>query len=84
MIITRIKINKVEKTEKGLVGFASIVLDNKLFLNNIAIFKRLDSEKIRLVFPEKVSNEKKIKIFFPMTADFYKILEEEVEKKFLE
>lgn len=41
------------KPANGLVGFASCVLDNKLFLGSIAIYTRLSTEGYRCVYPTK-------------------------------
>jgi len=83
MDITKIKIRKVLPKE-GLVGFVSFVLDNCLYLGNVAIFSRLNKDTYRLVFPEKKINDKAISLFHPVTNDFYfkleKIVNEEFEK----
>ena len=71
MQITNIKIKKITPL-KGHVGFVSCIIDNWLFLNNIAIFTRLsEPSKIRLVFPEKKVGDKKINLFHPLTAESY-------------
>lgn len=72
--ITKISISKIPEN-KGHIGFASCVLNNKIKLNNIAIFKRLNKPGYRLVFPEKKIDEKKIQIFFPVNSEAYFELE---------
>jgi DNA-binding cell septation regulator SpoVG len=80
MKVTKLNIRRV--TEKdGLVGFVNIVLDDCLYLGNIAIFSRLNKEGYRLVFPEKKTGDKKISIFHPLTADFYFLLEQAINKE---
>lgn len=82
MIFTKIKVNKVV-SDNGLVGFASVVLNDCLFLGNIAIFSRLNQpDKFRLVFPEKKNGDKKIQLFYPLTSDFYFLLEKEIIDEF--
>jgi len=75
--VTKIKIKRLIPI-KGHIGFVSCVIDNWLYLGNIAIFSRLNSDSIRLVFPEKKIGEKKISIFYPLTHEAYYELEKVV------
>jgi len=80
-MISKIKIKRIAP-QNGHIGFVSCVMNDCLFLNNIAIFTRLhDKEKIRLVFPEKKIGDKKIPLFHPVRSDFYYMLEQEILKK---
>jgi len=74
MQVTKIKIRKLIPV-KGHIGFVSCVIDDWLYIGNIAIFTRLNSDKIRLVFPEKKVGDKKISIFYPLTNKSYFELE---------
>lgn len=81
MKITNIKIRRIIPN-KGHVGFFSCIIDNWLYLNNIAIFTRLsDPSKIRLVFPEKKLNDKRINIFYPVKTDAYAMFEKIIQDK---
>lgn len=75
--ITKITISRIPEN-KGHIGFASCIINNKIKLNNIAIFKRLNNEGYRLVFPEKKINDKKIQLFFPVNSEAYFELESAV------
>jgi len=81
MQISRIKIKKLIPV-KGHIGFVSCVIDGWLYLGNIAIFSRLNSENIRLVFPEKKIGDKKISIFYPLSTEAYFILEKAIFENF--
>lgn len=81
MIVTKIKIRKIENN-KGHIGFVSCVIDDWLYIGNVAIFSRLNSDKIRLVFPEKKLGDKKISIFYPLTGEAYYELERIVYETF--
>lgn len=82
MIISKIKIKKVEP-EKGLVGFASCVVDDCLYIGNMAIFTRLNKDdEYRIVFPIKEKDGKKIQIFYPLTALAYFELEVAIAEEF--
>ena len=80
MNITKVLIRKVVPKD-GLVGFASFVLNDSLYLGNIAIFSRLNKDTYRLVFPEKKIKDKAISLFHPVTSAFYFLLEEAVNKE---
>jgi DNA-binding cell septation regulator SpoVG len=84
MKVTRVKIKRIIPV-KGHVAFASCIIDNWLYLNNIAIFTRLNNEEnIRLVFPEKKVGEKKVSIFHPLSSDSYFELERAILSKLKE
>lgn len=84
MEITKVKIKKVTP-EKGLVGFASCVIDDSLYIGNIAIFTRLgETERMRLVFPVKETGVNKISVFYPLTARLYYALEQAITEKYKE
>lgn len=80
MEITKINIRKVDEKD-GLFGFVSIVINDCLYLGNIAIFSKLNKTGYRLIFPEKKVGTKKISIFHPLTQDFYFLLEERINKE---
>jgi len=81
MLVSRIKIKKLIPN-KGHIGFVSCVIDDWLYLGNIAIFSRLNSDNIRLVFPEKKIGDKKISIFYPLTTQAYFELEKAIFESF--
>jgi len=81
MKITKIKVRKIIPKD-GLVGFVSLVIDDSLYLGNIAVFSRLNQSTYSLVFPEKKINDKAISLFHPVTSSFYFELEKEVNEEF--
>ncbi len=82
MEITKINIKKITE-DKGLVGFCSFIIDDCLFLGNIAIFTNRSRAGYRLIFPEKKVGEDAVKIFYPLNTDFYFQLEEAVNRELL-
>lgn len=52
MKVTEVQIEFV-KPNNGLVGFASIVIDDNIYLSSIAIHKRLNLSGYRLTYPSK-------------------------------
>ena len=84
MVITKIKIKKITP-DKGLVGFASCVVNNELFLGDIAIYTRLgETERMRVVFPRKKVKYEQVSVFHPMTAEAYYALEQAITEKYKE
>jgi len=80
MKITEIQITPI-KPKDGLVGFASIVLENSFYLGSIGIYTRLDGSGFRLTYPTKKIGENSINIFHPINKKTSKAIEEAVFKK---
>lgn len=73
------------RPQGGLVAFASCVINDALFLGNVAIHSRLDGSGFRLVYPVKVlPNGKQIHCVHPVTWEAGKLLEEAVIQRFQE
>lgn len=68
------------KPNNGLIGFASLVIDDKIFLSSIGIHKKLGAEGYRLTFPSK----EKFSIFHPITKEASKQIEEAIFGKLKE
>jgi DNA-binding cell septation regulator SpoVG len=81
-IFTEIQIVPVQP-QNGLVGFASFVLDSKLYLASIGIFTRPEGG-FRLLYPTKKIGTKNINIFHPIEKTFAEAIEAAVIKKFEE
>lgn len=80
--ITEVCVYPIKPTEKGLVGFASCLFDDKLFLHSIAIYTRPDGSGYRLLFPTKMlPNGKKISIFYPVNKNVGEAIEQAITKK---
>ncbi len=78
--ITEIQIIPI-KPQDGLVGFASFVFDNKLYLGSVGIFTRPQGG-YRLVYPTKKVGIRNIHIFHPINKKFAQFIEKEVISKF--
>ncbi len=67
--ITEISVRLI-KLDQGLCGFASCVVNNQLFLGNIALHETFDKTDIRLVFPTKpLRNGKQLPSFYPINKE---------------
>jgi len=80
MKITEIQITPI-KPKDGLVGFASIVLDNNLYLGFIGVYTRLDGSGYRLTYPTKKIGDNSINIYHPINKETSKAIEQAVFKK---
>lgn len=79
--IVKTKVSEVKiifiTPQNGLLGFASVLIDDKLRLNSIAIFRKLNGEGYRLTYPTKSSKENNY-IFHPITKDLALGIEEAI------
>jgi len=71
------------KPQNGLVAFASLVLDESLYLGSIGIITR-PRGGYRLVYPTKKVAERNLNIFYPINKEFALTIENEVVKQFEE
>lgn len=85
IVITEPVVIPVKPTEKGLLGFASCVVNNAISLNSIAIYSRPNGNSYRLVYPIKtLPNGKEINIFYPINRETSEIINEVIFKKYEE
>ena len=80
MNITEINIIPI-KPKDGLVAFASIVLDNWLYLGSIGVYSRLDGTGYRITYPTKKVGNKDLNIYHPISRDLGKAIEDAITDK---
>lgn len=77
-IEVRLNHEGIENRDTRLVGWASVVVDNALKLNDIVILQRTDGS-LALKFPSKRSRHgKTYSVFHPITKSFHGELEDAV------
>lgn len=82
MEITEITIFPIKPTDKGLIGLASCTIDDKLSINSIGIFTRLNGEGLRIAYPTKqLPNGKVVNCVYPINADTGKAIEKAIIEK---
>ncbi len=82
--ITEVQI-QIVKPKDGLIGFASIVLDEELYIGSIGIHKKLNTDGFRLTYPTKaLSNGQQIHIVHPVNKRLSKLIEKAVFTKLKE
>jgi DNA-binding cell septation regulator SpoVG len=65
----------------GLVAFASVVLDGKLFLGSIGVHKRLDGHGYRLTYPTKKIGTRELDVYHPINRATGRAIEEAITEK---
>ncbi len=65
------------KPKDGLIGFASIIIEDCLYLGNIGIYQKLDFSGYRLTYPKKGEQS----IFYPIKREAGKLIEDYIFAK---
>lgn len=82
----KIKITEVQilpiKPRDGLVAFASLVLNDSIFIGSIGIHKKLSTEGYRLTYPTKKVGQLNLNIYHPITPELSRSIESAVVEKF--
>lgn len=65
--ITEVEIFPV-KFHSGLFAFASVVINNHIYLGSIAVHKKL-SGGLRITYPTRKSNDTNFQIFHPISKE---------------
>lgn len=78
-------VKKVEivpiKPHEGLIGFASIVVGEGLYLSSIGIHKRKDGNGFRITYPTKKVGNMNVSIFHPLDKELSKEIEQAIVDK---
>ena len=80
MTITEVQITPI-KPKDGLIAFASVVVENSLYLGFIGVYTRLDGSGYRLTYPTKKIGDNSINIYHPINKETSKAIEQAVFKK---
>jgi stage V sporulation protein G len=73
-MISEVNITPI-KPINGLVAFASVVLDNNLYLGSIAVHKRRDASGYRITYPTKKIGEHQLSIYHPINQEMGRLIE---------
>lgn len=79
LVISEVNIEFV-KPANGLIGFASLVINESLYISSIAIHKKLNEDNYRLTYPSKG----KFAIFHPINRNTSDLIEKAVFSKLKE
>ena len=69
----------VRNSLKGLVAFASFVVDDQLYVGDVAVYKHGDGNGYRLVYPTRIlGNGRSIQIVHPINREAGEAIREQV------
>ncbi len=80
MKITDIQITPITP-HNGLVAFASVLIDNSIYLGSIGVHTRLDGSGYRITYPTKKVGAKDINVYRPTNEETSKLLENAIIEK---
>ncbi len=80
MIVTEVEIAFI-KPHSGLIAFASIVLDDQLYLSGIAIHQKLDGSGYRLTYPTRKLGSTQTQLFHPIRKPLCAAIEQAIFQK---
>lgn len=82
--ITEIQISPL-RPHNGLVGFSSFILNNYLYIGNVAIYTSPSSpDGFRLVYPSRIlGNGTKLDSVFPINKNIGYAIQKQIVKEFL-
>lgn len=83
MKITEVQITPI-KPHEGLVAFASLVLENCLYLGSIGIYTRLDGSGYRITYPTKKVGGTDMNIYHPIRRELGREIESAILEKLYE
>jgi DNA-binding cell septation regulator SpoVG len=69
------------KPKDGLIAFASVVLDDQLYLSGIAIHSRLVGSGYRLTYPTRKVGEAQFSVFHPIRRPIGLAIEHAIVEK---
>jgi len=72
------------KPNNGLVGFASLLLDRKLYLSSIGIHQKLDGSGYRLTYPNRKVGMQSLDVYHPVNRELGLAIETAVISRFKE
>ena len=80
MYVSEVQITPI-KPKEGLVGFASCVIDDKLYLGSLGVHKRLDGSGYRITYPSRAIAQKQMHYFHPIRKDVHEKIETAVTER---
>jgi DNA-binding cell septation regulator SpoVG len=84
LMISEVQITPI-KPRDGLVAWASCVINDQIYIGNIAIYTRPHGDDFRLVYPSKtLPNGKKINCVHPISKQAGDAIKRQVVERFIE
>lgn len=83
MKITDVQITPITP-RNGLIAFASVVIDDNIYLGSIGVHTKLHTEGYRLTYPTKKVGTKDLNIYRPTNPQTSKMIEDAIISKIKE
>lgn len=80
MTISEVNIQLI-KPVNGLVAFASVVLNDQIYLSSIGVHQKLDGSGFRLTYPTKKTGNRSFHIFHPIEKAISHQIEQAISEK---
>lgn len=80
MTVKKVEIIPI-KPQNGLLAFASVEIDDQLYISSIGIHKRRDGKGFRLTFPTRKVGDHQLTICHPTTPTLSKEIESAIFSK---
>ena len=80
MRITEVNITPI-KPQNGLMGFASIVFEDCLYLGSIGVYGLLGGTGYRITYPTKKVGDRDLNIYHPISRELGKVVEIAITEK---
>ena len=80
MQISEVSVNII-KPKDGLIGFASLVVADSLFLSGIGIHQKLNGHGYRMTYPTRKSGAQNFDVFHPINRAAGKAIEDAILEK---
>jgi stage V sporulation protein G len=68
MQVTEVNIELI-KPKDGLIAFASVVVDDRIYLGSIGIHRKLNGDGYRLTYPTRKVGDMQFNVFHPIRKD---------------
>jgi len=79
ILITKVNVTPI-KPQDGLVAFASVVLNESIYLSSIAVYTRPDGS-YRLLYPTKKLGDRIMNLFHPISREASRQIEVAIFKR---
>jgi len=80
-VITEVTLYSTKVSDKGMIGIASCLLDNKSRIDSISVYLKPDGD-IRLLFPNKfLPNGREVNIYYPINTEVYEAIRQAIVTK---
>lgn len=78
--VSEVNITPIKATN-GLIGFASCVINEQLYISSLGVYKRLDGTGYRITYPTKKIGSRQLNYFHPLSQQAGNAIEQAIALK---